>query len=204
MRLYAKAKSSIEPFAFEKYRKDKVRQQIEATRPSRLQIKSNLPKINQELALKLMEDKKSIKKKRSKEENLLDDNRFSALFENPDFEVDKQADEYRLLAPVVTRLDKSKVKKLKKAIEAEVVTIKKGDESGSTDEDFFSEKDDEGEDSSDDEKTWSKDVKKEFKKIKQETRKREREENDESELKTVEMQTADEFKIRDMKKKHNR
>jgi hypothetical protein len=47
-------------------------------------------------------------------------------------------------------------------------------------------------------------VKNEFKKIKQEIRKREREENDESELKTVKMLTADEFKTGDMKKKHNR
>jgi ribosome biogenesis protein ENP2 len=197
MRLYSKAKSAIEPFAFEKYRKEKVRQQIEATRPSRLQIKTNLPKINQELALKLMEDKKSIKKKRAKEENLLDDNRFSAMFENADFQVDKQAEEYRLLAPVLTRLDKSKVKKLKKEIRADASNGKAQKEE-STDEDFFSEKEDEeeqDEESSDDEKPWAREVKKEFKKIGKEKRR---------ELETVEMQTTDEFKIGDMRKKQSR
>jgi ribosome biogenesis protein ENP2 len=200
MRLYSKAKSAIEPFAFEKYRKEKVRQQIEAARPSRLQVKTNLPKINQELALKLMEDKKSIKKKRTKEENLLDDNRFSAMFENADFQVDKHAEEYRLLAPVLTRLDKSKVKKLKKEIQADASNGKapKANEE-STDEDFFSEKEEEegeqDEDTSDDEKPWAKEVKKEFKKIGREKRR---------ELETVEMQTTDEFKIGDMKKKHSR
>lgn len=35
-----------------------------------------------------------------------------ALFENPDFEVDREAEEYRLLNPVLSRLDKNKDKKM--------------------------------------------------------------------------------------------
>lgn len=32
------------------------------------------------------------------------------MFENPEFEVDKSAEEYRLLNPVLSRLDKNKSK----------------------------------------------------------------------------------------------
>ena len=46
--------------------------------------------------------------------NLLKDGRFSALFANPDFEVDTESPEYRLLNPVVSKLDKVKKKKQEK------------------------------------------------------------------------------------------
>ena len=42
---------------------------------------------------------------------LLKDSRFAALFENPDFEVDTESTEFRLLNPVVTKLDKGKKRK---------------------------------------------------------------------------------------------
>ena len=41
------------------------------------------------------------------------DDRFSALFSNPDFQIDTTSDEFRLLNPVVSKLDKSKIKKRK-------------------------------------------------------------------------------------------
>lgn len=41
------------------------------------------------------------------------------MFENPDFEVDREAEEYRLLNPVLSRLDKSKEKK----VESEPVQV---------------------------------------------------------------------------------
>lgn len=39
------------------------------------------------------------------------------MFENPDFEVDREAEEYRLLNPVLSRLDKSKPKAHKVEVE---------------------------------------------------------------------------------------
>lgn len=113
IRLYNKARAAIEPFAFEKYRKEKIRQQIEATRPARLKIKTNLPAVNQELALKYM-DNDDVSQKRPAKTNLLKDDRFKALFTNPEFEVDKNTDEYRMLTPVLSRLEKGKVKELKR------------------------------------------------------------------------------------------
>lgn len=41
------------------------------------------------------------------------------MFENPDFEVDRGAEEYRLLNPVLSRLDKGKEKK----VEAEPMQV---------------------------------------------------------------------------------
>lgn len=50
-------------------------------------------------------------------------NCFQALFENPDFEVDNTAEEYRLLNPVLSRLDKSKAKAKTQESEAMEVCV---------------------------------------------------------------------------------
>lgn len=114
IRLYKKAKSLANPFEFEEYRKKKIRETIEKERTHRVQVKV-LPKVNKELALKYI-DHETKDKKKVKAVNLLEDNRFKDLFENPDFEIDKNAEEYRLLNPVVSRLDKAKQKELKKQL----------------------------------------------------------------------------------------
>lgn len=56
-----------------------------------------LPKVNKDLVLKLMhEESNQVGNKKTKSQSsLLQDSRFKALFENPDFEVDKNAEEYR-------------------------------------------------------------------------------------------------------------
>lgn len=56
MRLYHKAKSIVEPFAYEEYKNKRVRQKIEEERASRIQL-SKVPKINRMLAEKLIETK---------------------------------------------------------------------------------------------------------------------------------------------------
>jgi ribosome biogenesis protein ENP2 len=73
------------------------------------------------------------------------------MFENPDFEVDKSTEEYRLLKPLLTQLDKSKLKKLEKQFEE---APEKDEKEGSSDEDFFGEKDE----SSDDDNKWTEEV----------------------------------------------
>jgi hypothetical protein len=50
-----------------------------------------LPKVNKELALKLM----SQPAKGGGSGTLLGDERFQGMFQNPDFEIDKAADEFR-------------------------------------------------------------------------------------------------------------
>ena len=68
-----------------------------------------LPKVNRYLAEKLMaqtEDATIKKKKKVEAQNVLADDRFSAMFERPEFQVDMESDEYRLLNPLVSQIDK--------------------------------------------------------------------------------------------------
>lgn len=211
IRLYNKARSVIEPFSFDKYRKEKVRQQIEAARPNRLQIKTNLPKVNQELALKLMDPSAKTKKSTT---SLLSDDRFKDLFDNPEFEVDKNAMEYKMLTPVLSRLDKSKIKKLK---QQEVKSqIDEDDDGGkSTDEDLFEGEDDNDDDVDDrdassddeDERAVVKEMKKQYKQIRKENQRQATVEEDDdksldvkSEPKMFELHT-NEFKVKNLHRK---
>ncbi|CAH0557029.1 unnamed protein product [Brassicogethes aeneus] len=209
VRLYKKAKSVANPFEFEEYRKKKIRETIEKDRVNRVQV-NKLPKVNKDLALKLIEDQ-SNKKKKAEATSLLTDNRFKSLFENPDFEVDKNTDEYRLLNPVLSRLDKSKKKEIKKIAQEFEPMDEELEGKNSSDESSDDSRDDE---SSDDEHTWTKDVKKQHKIIQREhwlkelKEKREAREEEEKQLKQpqmFELRQGEEFKgVNNMKKKSNR
>uniref|UniRef100_A0A667ZEE4 Nucleolar protein 10 n=1 Tax=Myripristis murdjan TaxID=586833 RepID=A0A667ZEE4_9TELE len=117
IRLYHKVKTMANPFAYEEYRKEKIRQKIEESRTQRVQIKK-LPKVNKELALKLMEEGDdeaelaSRKKKGKVLPSILGDDRFQVMFENPDYQVDEQSEEYRLLNPIVSKVGQKRKKKL--------------------------------------------------------------------------------------------
>lgn len=209
IRLYNKARSVVEPFEFDKYRKEKVRQKIESSRPNRLTIKSNLPKVNQEIALKLMDERGAKKKKGRPTTNLLDDSRFSAMFDNPEFEIDKEADEYKMLTPVLSRLDKSKLKELKRKQTLQELMDDDGDDDAakSSDDDLFSERD--GSSDDEDERQWSKEVKKQYKQIKRKNAMNEKndgedegeeEDGDNAEPKMIEV-AANEFKVKAMRNK---
>lgn len=71
-----------------------------------------------------MENANVNNKKKQTSSNLLKDDRFKALFSNPDFQIDKSSEEYALLNPVISQLDKSKIKKLKQQKEVEEVQDK--------------------------------------------------------------------------------
>lgn len=77
VRLYKRAKSIADPFAFEQYKKKKIREKIELERPSRMKIEDNLPKVNRDLASKLMDV--GGKKKKKQSGDLLKDDRFKVL-----------------------------------------------------------------------------------------------------------------------------
>lgn len=195
MRLYQKAKSTVNPFTFEKYRKEKVNKKIEESRPQRLQVKSDVPKVNREVALKFMDFEDTGKK--TKNPNLLHDDRFKAMFQNPDFEVDKETEEYRLLKPLLVQLDKSKIKKLERKYKEQEEEQAERDQH-STDDDLFSEKD---ESSDDDDRKWAKDVKKEYKKIQKEKKRRRDATPEPDAQKSIEMLDIDDFKMKEISKK---
>lgn len=75
VRLYKKARSISDPFAFEEFKKRRIRERLDQDRPSRLQLKANLPNVNRELAAKLMSNDQD-KKNKNKSITLLTDDRF--------------------------------------------------------------------------------------------------------------------------------
>lgn len=216
IRLYKKAKAVADPFDFAEYRKKKIREKIEKDRETnKIQIKK-LPKVNKDLALKLMNDQADDKKKK-KNGNILEDNRFKALFENPDFEVDKNTDEYRLLNPVLSRLDQTKKKEVKKKLQIQEFEPMEEQEDKNSDDEWLEESEDEEEEeeSSDDDHTWTKEMKTTHKQIQREHRIKERKEREAQEEeeqaanlkqpKMFELRQGEEYKgIHSLKRKLNR
>lgn len=150
IRLYHKVKTMANPFAYEEYRKDKIRQKIEESRTQRVQLKK-LPKVNKELAMKLMEESElSTRKKRKKGnavDNLLMDDRFKVMFENPDYQVDERSEEFRLLNPIVSQVGEKRRKKLSQLVQQEEQQDEEEEEMegrGSSEEEESSDDDDKG------------------------------------------------------------
>lgn len=208
--MYNKAKALVDPFAFERFRKEKIRQEIESERKPRLQLNTKLPKVNQELALKILDEHTNPSAKQTQKQipNLLEDNRFKVMFENKDFAIDKNAEEYKLLAPVLNRLEKSKLKEIKKRIEVSRVNElheeeNKPHEESDNDEDLFGlEKSDDDKsnseaESSDDEgvKEFNKEMKKAYKEVKKQRKQDLEELEDERESKEETKQKPKDFKL---------
>ncbi|XP_005084995.1 nucleolar protein 10 isoform X2 [Mesocricetus auratus] len=169
IRLYHKVKLMVNPFAYEEYRKDKIRQKIEETRAQRVQLKK-LPKVNKELALKLIEEeeekqKSTLKKKVKSLPNILTDDRFKVMFENPDFQVDEESEEFRLLNPLVSRISEKRKKQLR-LLEQQELQAKNEEE----EEPEGKPSDAESSESSDDEKAWVEEVRKQRRLLQQEER----------------------------------
>uniref|UniRef100_A0A673CJQ7 Nucleolar protein 10 n=1 Tax=Sphaeramia orbicularis TaxID=375764 RepID=A0A673CJQ7_9TELE len=181
IRLYHKVKNMVNPFAYEEYRKDKIRQKIEESRTQRVQMKT-LPKVNKELALKLMEEgddeaELAARKKKGKAlPSILGDDRFKMMFENPDYQVDEQSEEFRLLNPIVSKVGQKRKKKLRllaqQASEAEEEDEAEGRASSE-------------EESSDDDKSWVEEVREQRRLLQQEDRDRRRQERKDADRNTV-------------------
>ncbi|CAH2246123.1 nucleolar 10 [Pelobates cultripes] len=173
IRLYHKVKAMVNPFAYEEYKREKIRQKIEETRAQRVHIKK-LPKVNKELALKLYEEEDETqamqkKKKQKKMPNILSDDRFKSMFENPDFQVDEQSEEYRLLNPLVSKISEKRKKKLK------VMESLQSEDQEEEEEQEGKPSDAESSESSDDEKGWVEEVRKQRKLLRQEEKDRRQE-----------------------------
>ncbi|XP_047201735.1 nucleolar protein 10 [Girardinichthys multiradiatus] len=185
IRLYHKVKTMANPFAYEEYRKDKIRQKIEESRTQRVQVQK-LPKVNKELALKLMEEGDeeaelaSRKKKGKALPSILGDDRFTVMFENPDFQVDEQSEEFRLLNPIVSKVGQKRKKKLRLLAQQEAAAQQAADEEEEPEGQASSE-----EESSDDDKSWVEEVREQRRLLHQEDRDRRRQERREADRNTV-------------------
>ncbi|XP_078503929.1 nucleolar protein 10 [Lissotriton helveticus] len=205
IRLYHKVKAMVNPFAYEDYRREKIRQKIEETRAQRVQIKK-LPKVNKELALKLYEeeDERPVQKKKQKSmPSILSDDRFKVMFENPDFQVDDQSEEFRLLNPLVSKINEKRKKKLKVLEEQET----RGEDDEEEPEGKPS--DAESSETSDEEKGWVEEVRKQRKLIREEKKVKRQERIKEDQQTTLkpkffEIKAGEEFRsFQDAAKKQN-
>ncbi|XP_015755541.1 PREDICTED: nucleolar protein 10-like [Acropora digitifera] len=109
IRLYRKAKAIAEPFAFEEYRKKRIQDKIDEERVNRVKLKK-LPKVNRSFAEKLIAGKKNKAAKKSDVINPLGDDRFSAMFLNPDFQVDEESEAFKMIRPTLSKRDRKRKK----------------------------------------------------------------------------------------------
>ncbi|KAF9366727.1 hypothetical protein BGX34_009567 [Mortierella sp. NVP85] len=108
LRLYEKAKAIANPFAYNEYREREAKDKLAKEAGSRIRATMKLPKVNKQLAAKLMMDDAKARRKAAAAGNdaaeathgTLKDGRFADLFTNPDFQVDEETDEFRLINPV--------------------------------------------------------------------------------------------------------
>jgi len=120
-RLHGKLKAAMDPFAFEEYRKQRIRQKLEAKRTMRTRVKTKVdvnPQLHKQLQLAAEEGavegaSKKRKQAAEKAQSLLTDKRFEVLFADPDFAIEeKGAEKLEPLAATVGG-PKKKVKKPK-------------------------------------------------------------------------------------------
>ncbi|KAJ2684997.1 Small ribosomal subunit biogenesis, partial [Coemansia spiralis] len=133
LRLYERAKAIANPFAYEEYRVQRVKEKLAAARESRIRATTKLPKVNRALAARLLQMQKGEqakakaaadsddsgddetarraggkqrKRARVQAETataVLEDSRFKDMFANPEFEVNEDDDEFKQLHASVKR-----------------------------------------------------------------------------------------------------
>ncbi|GAV56912.1 NUC153 domain-containing protein [Cephalotus follicularis] len=116
-RLYKKAQTLANPFAYSEYLEQRKKERAEIERASRITLKKKLPKVNRNLAITLLEDeaaenenkdgedndrKKKSKKRKGLSSVVLKDERFKDLFSNEDFQIDENSREYLSLHPLAS------------------------------------------------------------------------------------------------------
>ncbi|RMX66217.1 hypothetical protein DD238_001255 [Peronospora effusa] len=139
-RLYNKVKAVSEPFAYDDWRKKKLKEKVEAKQSNRITIQRRLPKINRATAERILQSDAK-RKKNSKEVdeeevdadkaflNPLGDERFSRMFTSTDFEVDEESDTYRMLHP--NAINMKQQRKQKEDMDSDAAT---DDDEGEDDE----------------------------------------------------------------------
>ncbi|EAX00954.1 nucleolar protein 10, isoform CRA_b [Homo sapiens] len=109
--------------------------------------------------------------------NILTDDRFKVMFENPDFQVDEESEEFRLLNPLVSKISEKRKKKLRLLEQQELREKVMYSLSVRICYCFFNEEEEEPEgkpsdaessESSDDEKAWVEEVRKQRRLLQQE------------------------------------
>jgi hypothetical protein len=80
---------------------------------TRVQAKKKMPKVNAKMATRLLQGENSGK--------ILEDDRFSALFQNRDFEVDEEDEKYKFSRPIDKPITQEQIEEHFEAVEEEKV-----------------------------------------------------------------------------------
>lgn len=104
--LYNRVKAVANPFAYEDYRKKKLKEKLEAKRSSRIapkrdpnSKKKSKTAVNPDLADRLQEKAESDTKAGKVASNLLGDDRFKSLFTDSDFAINENDEDFKLRNP---------------------------------------------------------------------------------------------------------
>jgi len=122
VRLYNKVREIADPFAYEEYRKQRIAEKMDQLAKTRISAAAKNTKkkqdknkqkkvaVNQAMAERLASDRKAIEDKErvSSDSNPLDDDRFSALFNDPKFIIDEDSLEYQRTIAKVASKEKKK------------------------------------------------------------------------------------------------
>ena len=95
-KLYYKLKALSQPFDFEEYRKERIRKKIEEKTAERIVVRKKAPKVNKQLAEEILVETETKKKKGP---SLMEDQRFSALFNDEKFQINEESQEFKRLNP---------------------------------------------------------------------------------------------------------
>jgi ribosome biogenesis protein ENP2 len=101
IKLYNRLRAVSQPFAYENYRKQKIKEKVEERAKNRIAPRRKAPKVNAALAERLMakQDDAGDGDDAMDMANPLGDDRFAALFKSADFEVDPTSEEYHRVHP---------------------------------------------------------------------------------------------------------
>ena len=98
IKMYNKLKDIHDPFAYEKYRKERITKKLEEDRQNRITLPKKKPKVNQEF-IEEIENKSDKRKKKFSANELLKDPRFATLFTREEFKIDKNSENFKLNNP---------------------------------------------------------------------------------------------------------
>ena len=141
--LYNKVRAVAKPFEYNEYRTQKIKERMEEKRTSRIAPKTNpndkkiSAKVNPELARRLQSKASDRTKAGKAAKALAEDDRFGSLFSNPDFEIDEEAEDFKLRNP--SGIAASKIRN-----DRDMDSDQEDDESGVEGHEFTDDKDEEG------------------------------------------------------------
>lgn len=144
--LFEKVNLIANPNSYRDQREREIKRRIEKERESRIRstgaITNTKVKVNKELANKLQHKDSKVA------EDVVNDDRFKELFENPDFQVDEQSHDYKQLNPVQKEITNDKPRGLTAAEESDEERLNNNNNQASE-----SESEDENESESEDEES---------------------------------------------------